>query len=692
MKYPIKVLVTVGTIISPAFIASIVPLPGIQTEGIHVYAALTETFEKAETDIIDKSKEVIKKETEAWKKDLKSDVKTAIDSICKESDLKTITKINTELRQGDETKSKDTIEKIDAALRTAPVTKENTKIYIDVSLKNDFGVAKESVTTGETVITENGYIKGGLARNTSASTSEVIELTIPKGEHMANMTASGSTTISYNELLERGRSFVITAKKEIKDMGKTRTKIEAKLLPKEYAKKVSNENYQKWMDSLGGYEKNILANLTPSLLKSVNLDIEKYRENEQLRDKFTSNLIADLDKFLKEENFKLPQAVYVYKTLRDTELGYTPTNEQESSFYENGTNKINKDKFNKLQNELEYGNFNHYMITNFIQPEQDKATPVLLELKVPEGMPVFYLDENSPVLARDYGIVYKSMNIEVLPNQTKEIIKIEGEIVPKQEIQEKIQQKEYELNETLREKFNTLRRIIKLDVDGFYASSVAQRSVLLMNQLVESIPKELLSQGIKQMNEYGAFIFTDKPLSNYDYSLEDNVMGIYQNKTRQLYVQMNNPDLVKNNRSVEILMHEFGHAIDALLLNYTSESFLFQHYYNEYFDKYKEIVIDIMKKLSNEVSEESEIKQLSENFLRGTLTSKERESNQNIIRDVRKSLQDIIIKDTYMFTDSGEMFAELFAFMFMDPDSKTKSERLFPEGVQFIEQRLNAIK
>ncbi|HDX9707064.1 TPA: hypothetical protein ROY17_004781 [Bacillus thuringiensis] len=238
MKKQVKILLTAGMIMSPAFLTSIVPLPGV---GIHAYANTAETFDKVEKDIIDKSKDVITKETEAWKKELKSDVKTTIESICKETDLKTITKINTELRQGEETKSKDTIEKLDAALRAAPVTKEATKVYIDVSLKSDFGISKDNVKTEETVIAENGYIKGSLARNTSASTSEVIELTIPKGEHMANMTASGSSTLSYNELLERGRSFVITAKKEIKDMGKTRTKFEAKLLPKDFVKETNTK-------------------------------------------------------------------------------------------------------------------------------------------------------------------------------------------------------------------------------------------------------------------------------------------------------------------------------------------------------------------------------------------------------------------------------------------------------------------
>ncbi|HDX9708071.1 TPA: hypothetical protein ROY17_005900, partial [Bacillus thuringiensis] len=238
MKKKIPLLVTAGMIVTPVFLTSIIPLPGIS---IQAYANTTETFDKVEKDIVDKSKEVIKKETEAWKKDLKSDVKATIESICKESDFKTITKINTELRQGDEAKSKDTIEKLDAALRAAPVTKEVTKVYIDGSLKNDFGVSKENVKTGETVITENGYITGSLVRNTSASTSEVIELTIPKGEHMANMTPSGSSILSYNELLERGHSFIITAKKEIKDMGKTRTKIEAELLPKDFVKENKRE-------------------------------------------------------------------------------------------------------------------------------------------------------------------------------------------------------------------------------------------------------------------------------------------------------------------------------------------------------------------------------------------------------------------------------------------------------------------
>lgn len=257
MKHPVKVLVTAGMIVTSAFLASIVPLPGIQTQDIHVYAVSAETFDKKETELIDKSKDIIKKEAEAWKISLNSGEKAAIEKIFKETDYKVLTTINKELRSGDEYKSGDTIVKIDAALQKAPLTKDTTKMYVDVSLKNDLGISKDEAKVG-TVITEKGYTKGSLARNTSATTSEVIELTVPKGERMVNMTPSGNTTLSYNELLERGRSFEITKKTTVIDMGKERTKIEAKLL-------TTTETLRKYNQELNDELKNSLK-----LIKTAN--------------------------------------------------------------------------------------------------------------------------------------------------------------------------------------------------------------------------------------------------------------------------------------------------------------------------------------------------------------------------------------------------------------------------------------
>ncbi|HDX9707744.1 TPA: hypothetical protein ROY17_005513 [Bacillus thuringiensis] len=479
MKKQVKILLTAGMIMSPAFLTSIVPLPGI---GIHAYANTVETFDKVEMDLIDKSKEVIKKETEAWKKDLKSDVKTTIESICKESDLKTITKINTELRQGDEAKSKDTIEKLDAALRAAPVTKEETKVYIDVSLKNDFGVSKDNVKTGETVITENGYIKGSLVRNTSASTSEVIELTIPKGEHMANMTPSGSNTLSYNELLERGYSFIITAKKEIKDMGKTRTKIEAVLLPKELkmnnifldfgknieqADKWGLSSYETWLRDLSDSEISAIKGYTFGDHKAINHYLrgtfdnslgDFYRELNGYNDKYSNKDIDELtdkerieiletmriqvQKQIKEidvalEKGKIPNDLKVYRRANGRVFNYKNEDLQDKV----DENKIDRGGFEKFKSNL-LGSIlkeNGYMSTALIKDPPNgnfDYKPILLALNVPKGVNGAYLYHedvteypNEKEMLLKHGYEFKIINIELMEENNREYIEIEADII-----------------------------------------------------------------------------------------------------------------------------------------------------------------------------------------------------------------------------------------------------------------------
>ncbi|HDX9707890.1 TPA: hypothetical protein ROY17_005691 [Bacillus thuringiensis] len=645
MKKQVKILLTAGMIVTPAFLASIVPLPGIQTGGIHVYAALTETFEKAETDIIDKSKDIIKKETEAWKKDLKSDVKTVIDNICKESDLKTITNINTELRQGDETKSKDTIEKLDAALRTAPVTKENTKVYIDVSLKNDFGVSKETVTTGETVITENGYIKGSLARNTSASTSEVIELTIPKGEHMANMTASGSTTISYNELLERGRSFVITAKKEIKDMGKTRTKIEATLLPKneentkiqEFTTEAGAEMFANRLKKtpLTETEINLLSN--PDKLTDLNEKLEAYRdENSNLISTSVKNNIKEIDNmFSKAVKTDAPMVVYI--PLTEKELGYAEGNfdtyTKNAAGQEERQARIDEKAFNELQNNFKYGILNTFREAEVIKPV-GIAKPIELKLTIPKGTPLLYEGGNKVLLPRGKGITISSANI------VKQYIQLEGTLVSKDEIKQKIKTAETSVNKKFQEVIGDQRaKLLSFEIDGLYASIMEAKAEALLKKLTQTVPGKVMFDVLEKMNQDSAFIFTDKSLTNYHNYADTTTAGFYYPGEKRLYIEINSPGVLpfkemesslrgKTNEGEEVLRHEFMHAVDALLLDGTiiSGTPAFRSLYDTYRSEFEKTLTSIIQKeTGNSLNNEQIQNQMQYKILKlGELTNFEK--------------------------------------------------------------------
>ncbi|HDX9707077.1 TPA: hypothetical protein ROY17_004800 [Bacillus thuringiensis] len=654
MKKQVKILLTAGIIVSPAFVASIVPLPGIQTEGIHVYAAVTETFEKAETDIIDKSKDVIKKETEAWKKDLKSDVKTVIDNISKESDLKTITKINTELRQGDETKSKDTIEKLDAALRTAPVTKEATKVYIDVSLKNDFDVSKDNVKTGETVITENGYIKGSLARNTSASTSEVIELTIPKGEHMANMTASGSTTISYNELLERGRSFVITAKKEIKDMGKTRTKIEAILLPKnaentkiqEFTTEAEAETYlnsKLLPPPLTEAEINLLSNLDK--LVDLNEKLEKYRNaSSNLISSSVKNNIKEMDNvFSKATKTETPIVVYI--PLTESELGYKKGNFDSYTKNADGQveklTKIAEDSFKELEGNFQYGSMNTFRAAQLVKPT-DITEPIVLKLTIPKNTPLLPGYASKVVLPRDKGLNISNAKIIKNPNDNgrEEYIQVEGIIVSKDEITSKIKVAEASVNKKFQEIIGDNRaKLVSFEMDGLYASSVEAKAEALLKKLTQTVPSKVMLNVLDKMNQDSAFIFTDKSLTNYHNYANTTTAGFYYPVEKQLYIQPNHPAelsfkemesslIGKTPESEETLRHEFMHAVDALLLDGTiiSGTLAFRSLYDTYRGKFENTLASIIQKeTGNSLNNEQIQNQMQYKILKlGELTNFEK--------------------------------------------------------------------
>ncbi|HDX9707076.1 TPA: hypothetical protein ROY17_004799 [Bacillus thuringiensis] len=662
MKKQVKILLTAGMIVSPAFVASIVPLPGI-----HAYAAVTETFEKAETDIIDKSKDIIKKETEAWKKDLKSDIKTVIDNICKESDLKTITKINTELRQGDETKSKDTVEKLDAALRAAPVTKEATKVYIDVSLKNDFDVAKDNVKTGETVITENGYIKGGLARNTSATTSEVIELTVPKGEHMANMTPSGSTTLSYNELLERGRSFLITAKKEIKDMGKTRTKIEATLLPEntestkiqEFMTETEAETYianRLRKVPLTESEISLLSN--PDKLTNLNEKLETYRDvNSNLISSSVKNDIKTMDGLL-DKSVKTEDPMVVYIPLTETELGVNKGNFDTYTKNANGQveklTKIAEDTFKELEGNFQYGIINTFRAAQVAKPKV-VTEPVVLKLTIPKNTPLLPGDNNKVLLPRDKGLSISNAKIIKNPNnnEREEYIQLEGTIVSKDEIKNKIKTAETTVNKKFQEIIGDHRaKLLSFEIDGLYASSMEAKAEALLKKLIQTVPSKIMVPVLEKMNPDSAFVFTDKPLMNYINGANGSSEGVYYPVEKRLYVVTNLSsglpfkEIEYSLRGVtpkteEAVRHEFMHAVDALLLDGTiiSSTPAFKSLYEKYRGAFENKIISIIQKeTGNSLNSEQIQNQMQYKILGlGTLTNFERADLQTKIEQATKT-------------------------------------------------------
>lgn len=264
MKKQVKILITAGMIVTPTYLSSIIPI-----SGSHAYAAVTEgkfeTKEKAEADAFLKE---TKAKNEEWKKELSKEEKTVIEDIFQKPEQ--LLFINNELREskGDPKKSIEKIEQINRALEKAPKTKEEKKIYVDVSSKS-LSIDKKNIQKGNT-IKEEGYTQGTLARDLNATSDVVIELTIPKGESLVNMTPTGSTTANYNELIEKSRLYEVTGTKEIKDGGLTRTKVEARLLSR-------NETLQKYNQELNAdLEKSL------NLLSMKDYDAEGKEKNQPL--------------------------------------------------------------------------------------------------------------------------------------------------------------------------------------------------------------------------------------------------------------------------------------------------------------------------------------------------------------------------------------------------------------------------
>ncbi|HDR4766491.1 TPA: hypothetical protein QCR57_005733 [Bacillus cereus] len=324
---------------------------------------------------------------------------------------------------------------------------------------------------------------------------------------------------------------------------------------KEKAKDWADSNFKDWKKSLTSEQKKIFNDNTR--LKEMNEKIDKY---DPISEKFSEKDkedISQIDKALANKKAKLSKSLNVYKNLKSEDLGYV-----DKYFYApNDSRIIDREKYKKLVSEFQYGAINTFMEADLAKDSNNKSTPILLSLTLAKGTSIGQLNEDHIITERNLGIEITRTSIVV--ENGREVIKLEGKVVSKEKIQEKVRKAEDNLNQKFKEITGLSTNLLQLKIDNLYASASIDRSETIIKQLVSNVPNNLLLNIMENMNDKTLFTITDKVLKPG----RENILGYFSKKFKSLFIQIDHygHKNIEGN-DINTLLHEFGHAVDYLLI------------------------------------------------------------------------------------------------------------------------------
>ncbi|WP_242310430.1 ADP-ribosyltransferase [Bacillus cereus group sp. BfR-BA-01524] len=387
----------------------------------------------------------------------------------------------------------------------------------------------------------------------------------------------------------------------------------------EYKTKIIEKEYDKWRKLLT-YDQYMMFNMyhllhLNNLIKEANgkIDIIKSGELDERK------MIRTIDELLMKK--KIDKDIHVYKYLTAEEVGFKHSELIEISAYDT---KINRHSFKDLSENFKYGISVGYLDPYLTKKEEKFNGPILLDLKLLKGTHIGYLDTNGHIiLPRNQGIIIT--NLSIIVENGKEKIKVEAELVDKDTITTKIETKENTINKHFRaaiengtssHRENELpveTKLIKIVPNNLNASFAVNKAAILLHLLTQSIPGDLLIKTIEQMNPKGALTITDIPWGKLDNVIDqdfkkisDHTFALYDIDKKQIVLNLGThkqllyslqtigEDDPAPETPVQSLIHEFGHAVDMLILNELSTTSEFKDIYTEEKDNIK--IENYMKK------------------------------------------------------------------------------------------------
>ncbi|MGN4409901.1 anthrax toxin lethal factor-related metalloendopeptidase [Bacillus cereus group sp. MYBK59-1] len=388
----------------------------------------------------------------------------------------------------------------------------------------------------------------------------------------------------------------------------------------EFKETLKTKDYDEWRKSLTYDEKQIFSlfeflQLNP-LIKEVNGNIDIINSNELDQFDKRKSILA-LDALLMKK--KIDMDIHVYKYLTAEEVGFKPS--ELSLPYES---IINRNAFKNISENFKFGISVGYLDPHLTKKESKFNGPILLDLKLPKGTHIGYLDTNGHILLpRDRGIIIT--NSSIIVEKGKEKIKVEAELVDKNTVTTKIEAKENTINKHFRtaienstsipekNKIPVETKFIKIVTNNLNASFAVNKSATLLHIFTKSVPGDLLVKTLEQMNSNAALTITDIPWRKLGGVINQDIQGIsdssfasYNVNSKQIVLNLSThkqllyslqpigDDDSAPETPIQTLIHEFGHAVDILILNKLSTTSEFEDLYKEEKNNIK--IEDYMKK------------------------------------------------------------------------------------------------
>ncbi|MFV5894580.1 MULTISPECIES: ADP-ribosyltransferase [unclassified Bacillus cereus group] len=337
--------------------------------------------------------------------------------------------------------------------------------------------------------------------------------------------------------------------------------------------------------------------------KTIDVDVNNKRIQLDAND--IRKTIRTLDTALMKSK-QIEKDTHVYKYLSAIDVGF-----RKPIYAEDNIEKIDRDSFRYISKNLKYGISGVYLDAYLKKKASLDKGQILLDLKLPKGTHFGYLDNDDHILLpRDQGIIIT--NARIIVEKGKERIKLDAELVDKNVVKNRIKTIENSINEKFRDAIETSTsihreneipietKLVNIVTHSLNASFTVNRAETLLHVLTQSIPNDLLIKTLEQMRHNAPITITDSKFENVEKELGldasnsgSYALAYYDLKKKQLVLNLSNHSHSINplqetrdgdpaiSADVETLLHEFGHAVDDLILNDLSSTEEFKELYEK---------------------------------------------------------------------------------------------------------------
>ncbi|MED3683967.1 ADP-ribosyltransferase [Bacillus thuringiensis] len=388
------------------------------------------------------------------------------------------------------------------------------------------------------------------------------------------------------------------------------------------AKEYSKIRYNQWKKNLSSTQVKKLEEFKSNPAE-INSHIKKvHGDMDQITDVEIKKKIADLDEIIKKPENKTKEKQTIYTHFDPSDLGYK---KESNMTNETAPNQLDG---NKISNILKYkfSSINEFKVSDLTMSGGEKGQRFVAEVELPVGTYLGHLGNGQTVLPSDYGIVIKQPSIpgssdrpKIIVENGKQVIKVKAKLVKKAEIKKKL---------------NTDKELVKLDIKNGFESHTTDNAKKAVGDLLDNIPRKLAE---KTYNSLNSIVFTDEKVA--DNGIDPIGVTVYE--TKYIGIQSNHWSLLTNKYPnldlSRVLLHEFGHAVDGLILNRISQMPKFKVFFDA----------------------------------------------------ERENLTELVTREGYGKTSPAEFFAEVFQAMYSTSSKQREAvKKEAPKTVKYIEEKI----